>query len=307
MDRGPLREDWRRWLAPGRLAIFLFHGVIPERRSGVRNYTEKHVDAGTFRTILMGLAELGTAIDADYAIAALADDEPLPDHAFMITFDDGFHNNVAVAAPILEELRVPACFYVTSGFVEEGTASWIDMIEFAVEHAARDSLRLPWEAAARSIRTMDQKIELLDEVRHVAKTLEDLDPYDLAAELQEQSGSGPFEPDPALDRKLSWADVAALHATDRFVVGGHSHTHRVLSHLPRPELEREVDTSLALVEAAIGERVRHYSYPEGLSHCYSDEVIEVLKERGIVCSPTAEPGVNAVGADLFRLKRVLVA
>ncbi|MFH1452519.1 MAG: hypothetical protein ABIH00_00885 [Armatimonadota bacterium] len=50
----------------------------------------------------------------------------------------------------------------------------------------------------------------------------------------------------------------------------------------------------------------HYSYPEGLDYCYSDEVINMLKEYGIKCSPTAIDGVNKVGDDLFHLKRVAV-
>jgi peptidoglycan/xylan/chitin deacetylase (PgdA/CDA1 family) len=120
------------------------------------------------------------------------------------------------------------------------------------------------------------------------------------------AGAGTFEPHPELDRKLTWAEVRELAGGDGFTVGGHSHTHRILSHLDRATLEYEVDTSLSMLADALGEPVRHYSYPEGLAHCYSDEVIDVLRERGIVCSPTAEPGINHVGADLFRLRRISV-
>jgi peptidoglycan/xylan/chitin deacetylase (PgdA/CDA1 family) len=307
VDVGPLRDDWHRWLAPGRLAIFLFHGVIPERRQGVRNYTQKHVDAETFASILNRLADAGTPVHADHAVAALTGEEPLPDNAFLVTFDDGFRNNLTVAAPVLEDLGVPACFYVTSGFVNDGSSSWIDLIEFAVDGARAASLKLPWAPEARPIATNAEKIELLSEVRAVAKTLGDLDPYELAAELQEQAGCGPFEPDGELDAKLSWDEVAQLARHDRFAIGGHSHTHRILAHLSPEELEREVATSLDLLERALGEAVRHYSYPEGLEHCYSDAVIDALRTRGVVCCPTAEPGTNPVGADLFRLRRLLVA
>ena len=105
---------------------------------------------------------------------------------------------------------------------------------------------------------------------------------------------------------MSWDDVRTLASGEGFTVGGHSHTHRILSHLPPDELRHEVDTSIGMLSDALGDPVRHYSYPEGLEHCYSDEVIEVLRERGIVCAPTAEPGVNRVGDDLFRLRRYFV-
>jgi hypothetical protein len=68
-------------------------------------------------------------------------------------------------------------------------------------------------------------------------------------------------------------------------------------------LDAEHDRSLELLCGALGRPVGHYSYPEGLAHCYSDAVIAALRERGVICCPTAEPGVNPPGADLFRLRR----
>src|SRR5262249_22288404 len=91
-----------------------------------------------------------------------------------------------------------------------------------------------------------------------------------------------------------------------FTIGGHTHTHRIMSHLSPEELADEVDMSLKLLEDKGGIARRHYSYPEGLQHCYSPEVIECLKNRGIVCSPTAEDGINGVDEDPFHLKRIFV-
>ena len=52
--------------------------------------------------------------------------------------------------------------------------------------------------------------------------------------------------------------------------------------------------------------VKHYSYPEGLEDCYSDRVINVLKQHGIICAPSAIHGKNCIGDDLFHLKRIMV-
>jgi peptidoglycan/xylan/chitin deacetylase (PgdA/CDA1 family) len=117
------------------------------------------------------------------------------------------------------------------------------------------------------------------------------------------AGTGAFRPDPELDAKLTWDEVRELDAIEGFTVGGHSHTHRILSHLSPAELDAELDRSLELLGGALGRPVGHYSYPEGLAHCYSDAVIAALRERGVICCPTAEPGVNPPGADLFRLRR----
>jgi peptidoglycan/xylan/chitin deacetylase (PgdA/CDA1 family) len=272
----------------------------------VRNYTVKHLPEDRFRDLCQKLRAAGTPVGADDAVAMIRGEQELPDRAFLLSFDDGFLNNLTVAAPIMAELGIPGVFYVTSGFVEGNTASWIDLIEDAVDRTGRTALRLPWAEDEWPIATPEQKIALLDEVRAVVKSSDDLDPYEVADQIRGELGAGAFEPHPELDQKMTWGDVRTLASGEGFTVGGHSHTHRIMSHLSPDDLRDEVDTSITLLARALGEPVRHYSYPEGLAHCYSDEVIEVLRERGIVCAPTAEPGVNRVGDDLFRLRRYFV-
>jgi peptidoglycan/xylan/chitin deacetylase (PgdA/CDA1 family) len=115
-----------------------------------------------------------------------------------------------------------------------------------------------------------------------------------------------MHPDPGLDQKLTWDQIRRVDAHPRFTVGGHSHTHRVLEFLDDVSLESEVATSLDLLQRHLGRPVRHYSYPEGLEHCYSARVIRVLRAHGVVCAPSAIPGLNRPGSDLFHLRRIPV-
>lgn len=43
-----------------------------------------------------------------------------------ITFDDGYLDNHRTAAPILEELGLPACFFITTGFIGTERVPWWD-------------------------------------------------------------------------------------------------------------------------------------------------------------------------------------
>jgi peptidoglycan/xylan/chitin deacetylase (PgdA/CDA1 family) len=43
-----------------------------------------------------------------------------------ITFDDGYRDNFAIAAPILKKLGLPATFFVTTGFVQSETVPFWD-------------------------------------------------------------------------------------------------------------------------------------------------------------------------------------
>ena len=231
---------------------------------------------------------------------------PFPPNAFTITFDDGFENNYSIAAPVLEDLKVPAMFYVTSGFVQHNYMSWIDRIELCLEESGSVQLNLPWHSELVNVNSCEQKIEILDEIRLEVKSNADFPIelliegiyYDCGRELVNKSS------DP-LDQKMNWKEVTKLNQHELFRVGGHSHYHSILSFLEKKSLEQEIAFSLRLLKENAGVEAEHYSYPEGLAHCYSEDVISELKSHGVYCCPSAIDGIAKLEDDLFHLPRVM--
>jgi peptidoglycan/xylan/chitin deacetylase (PgdA/CDA1 family) len=294
-------------LAPGACAIFLLHGVIERQVSPVRNYNRKHIERAYFRAFLEDLSARGRALSMDEVLERCLAGDPFPDHSFAITFDDGFENNHSVAAPVLEDLGIPAMFYVTTRFIDENGMSWIDRIEAVLENAPAGALQLPWEDEPRPYRGPADKIALLEEIRKVVKSDPRMDVDALADSLAAALGRAPaVSGDGPLDKKMSWAMVSELSRHPLFTVGGHSHTHRILSFLDAASLAGEIGGSLRLLRDKAGVRPEHYSYPEGLEHCYSEAVIGRLRAEGVRCSPTAIDGVNGRGSHPFHLKRIMV-
>lgn len=301
----PAPESYAARLAADALTIFLFHGVIECHDHPVRNYTRKHIARERFAAILDALQGSGTAVSLDDVIEVAAGRGRLPEHAFAITFDDGFRNNLTIAAPLLAARQIPATFYLTTGFIEHNGMSWIDRIEYAIERAGKGRLALP--AGERRFTDPATAQALLDEIRAVVKADPRIEPDGFASEMQAALGVEETRAsDDPLDRKLDWAEVRALAAEKLFGVGGHSHSHANLAFLDEAGLAREIETSRALLAERAGVTCRHYSYPEGTPNAYSERVIAALKRIGVMCCPTAEDGVNAPPLDLFRLKRVMV-
>lgn len=299
-------NDYKTFLSDNSFAIFLFHGVIRQQRHSVRNYTAKHLLLDRFAAVVGDLAAAGTPVSVPEIVDATMNGKRLPDRSFAITFDDGFENNFSVAAPVLAELKIPATFYVTSDFIESNGASWIDIIEYVIEEKDRLNLSLPFAELSGSYAGRDQKLDLLNRIRQLVKSDSQIDPYEFAEEIKRQAGVGTIDPDQELDQKMSWDQVRELAGDPLFTIGGHGQTHRILEYLEQQDLEQEIAVCVDKLESNLGAQVRHFSYPEGLAHCYSQRVIDVMKNHGIVCAPTAEPGVNHIGDDLFRLKRMMV-
>ena len=295
-------------LRSDRLAIFLFHGVVQRCDYALRNYTRKHLLTDTFARVLLKLARAGTALSMDEVLAHLAEHEPFPPRAFAVTFDDGFANNLHVAAPILADLGVPATFYVTTSFVDANSMSWIDRLELCFERADPGRVCLPWRHQPIAFRSAKDRIGVLDEIRARVKTDASINRDSLVADVFEQCGVSPVHrSDAPLDQKLTWPQVRELADQALFTIGGHTHTHATLSFLSPSALRDEINTSLTLLNERAGVLPRHYSYPEGLERCYSPPVIETLKTCGVQCCPTAIDGDNDEHTDPFHLRRIMVA
>jgi len=77
------------------VAIFLFHGVIPEQVHRVRNYTRKHLPQADFESALAGLRE-GIAVDGVFygAIEATLDREQGSNAWLTLSLQEGKNREV---------------------------------------------------------------------------------------------------------------------------------------------------------------------------------------------------------------------
>lgn len=289
------------------LVIFLFHGVIRKKAQGIRNYTGKHINSDLFARCIASVSSVGNALSMDEVLNYSEAQTQYPPKSFAITFDDGFENNISVAAPILADFGVPFTIYVTTDFIERNSMSWIDRIENAVDLAPEQIVSPFWAQEQFALTGKESRIAFLSEVRKFVKTCPACDPNIFADELCSELGGSIYQDtNSELDRKMSWEQVRSAAQSDIISIGGHSHTHPILSFLSPQGLAYELDTCFTLLKEKAGVEPTHFSYPEGLSHCYSADVISQLKQRNVLCSPTAISGRNRVGCDPFHLKRIMV-
>lgn len=287
------------------LTILLFHGVIEQQTHPVRNYLGKHLEQVHFAAMLQKLLEHGKPMSLDQVMTCREAGEPLPARSFVVTFDDGFENNYSIAAPILRRLGIPAMFYVTTSFINDNRMSWIDRIEHAIENAQREDLKLPWLKTPTRIASTAGKIAALEIIRAKIKSDRTIDVEAVIASIFEQANVDFCDQgDGQLDRKMTWGQVRELSRDPLFSIGGHGHRHSILSFLNDNELSSELDAGMDAFRQE-GLDVRDYAYPEGLSHCFSDAVVDALRQRGVRSAVTAIPGVNTVETSPFKLHRIM--
>jgi len=104
--------------------------------------------------------------------------------------------------------------------------------------------------------------------------------------------------------RLSWDEVRALAATPGIEIGSHSHTHRDLTSAAPEEVEQELRESYEAVVEHTGQPRPALAYPYGRT---SEAAREAARALGYSCALTSALGGNDARADLFELRRVVVA
>jgi peptidoglycan/xylan/chitin deacetylase (PgdA/CDA1 family) len=88
-----------------------------------------------------------------------------------------------------------------------------------------------------------------------------------------------------------------------WTVGTHGATHRYLSDLAGPELERELDEPRQVLGQILGAAPEHMSLPGGRA---DGRVVRAVKRAGYASLGTSRVGQNHPGGDPFGIRRVMI-
>lgn len=251
-----------RRLSPIRsVSIVTFHRIDEPRPHDP--YDPDTIDAtpAQFRRHVETLARIGTPIGMEALLAGIEGAE-LPPNPVLITFDDGYRSCRDIALPILEELGVPATFFIATGFTDGSKLYWWEQIAAAL-HAAR--VRTATLAYPRSLRidlNASRARHILDDIVKNTRGL-DIDRFlrELRSAL-DVPWNADIEARLAAPLIMGWDDIRALAAAG-MDIESHTRSHRVLETLDREALDDELIGSRRDLEAQLGRPVRAIAYPVG--------------------------------------------
>ena len=212
------------------------------------------------------------------------EDGSLPEAAVAITIDDGWASTFTHALPVLEKYRLPATLYATTWYAGRD----LPVVNVAVQYLVAAAARSDIDAAAKGA-----EIEALP----VRERLAALRAFGAALGVDEAW----------LETRqfhiMSAAELAEAHARGLDV---QLHTHRHIEVDREVEaLPREIEENRAWLRAAIGDvPFRHFCYPSGASH---PKAASLLAAQGVRSATLVAQGLNAPGADPYRLRRFLDA
>jgi len=195
--------------------------------------------------------------------AAVASGEP-PERGIALTFDDGYMDNLEIAAPILAELGVPATFFLTSESLTARRRFWWDALEEMLLWAdgCPERIEVRFRGQLRSFQTAKPAARRAahDELYGIYKASAPVVRDDMLAQLARQTSVSLIS---EAHRPMLADEVRRLRAFPLIEVGAHGMHHLSLPHLSAEECHREVFESRSALERLTGHPVTSFAYPFG--------------------------------------------
>lgn len=268
-----------------RVTILCYHRILPDAERNAYHDPVLAVTPDAFRNHCRLLAThytvapLATAIEQSRART----DRPRA----VITFDDGYRDNILLAAPILREFGLRATFFVVAGLVDTETVPWYDLAGASWNALARQGRALPGMDAREAVAR--------------AKQMSPDERQDWLEDLQREAGPSAL---PDRDLIMTSAQLRDLVA-EGHEIGSHTMTHPLLPQCDDTMLAHELKQSrISLVEMT-GQDVKGICYPNG--DCDA-RVLRASVDAGYGYATSVDQGTNDLASvDMMALRRWFVS
>jgi peptidoglycan/xylan/chitin deacetylase (PgdA/CDA1 family) len=293
-------------LQPHRITVLAYHRIASdtlEKKPGDQLLFS--TQEATFRQHLQILSDSTNVISGAQLAGWLAGRLALPPNASLITFDDGYRDNLTCGLPSLREAGLPAIIYLSTGYMGSRAVLPWDLAMDCFRRAIHGVYTLPvtggkeltpetfnrvvgdWFLATKGLPT-DLRSKAVEDLAQVLNVSLDMEAFK--------------------DLYLSWDDVRYMqeHGIE---FGAHAVTHPILTSIPDSVARQEIVDSKYRIESEIGQQITSFAYPNGLPGDYSDRHVGMVQDAGFDMAFTLSPGLTnqaAVRAHPYNISRIYV-
>jgi peptidoglycan/xylan/chitin deacetylase (PgdA/CDA1 family) len=257
-----------------RLLIFCFHGLFETTKQKELN----HIDPQNNMTVDQFSEFIEYFLHHKYKFISPEDllTGLQKNHRYaMITFDDGYYNNM-LAVKILNKFNIPAVIFITTRNLMENNSFWWDIIyKFRLKQGASITAI---QNEQRSLKNF--KYQYIDE--YILKNF----------------GAESFKPWSDIDRPLNQSEIQALTGNPLISFGNHSHNHAILANYNKYEISQELLESNKILHNLTGKIPLTIAFPNG---SYNNIVLEVTREAGYKVAFTIDRKTNFLPLDYQNL------
>lgn len=221
----------------------------------------------------------------------------------ILTFDDGYYDVYASAAPILREFNVPSTLYMVTARIDSQRPTYNHMVSdiILLSSLSEAVLTAPGMEGPVRLATQADRVALMRR----AMAVYPLDPRQQEPFARRLAGDLDVDMDDLVRRRVWHAmnadEVRELAATGLFDFQLHTHEHKNVLDYAEIAFEQAMVCRERL-EALTGRPAPHFCYPQGF---WGRETWDALSRAGIVTAATAQNGPNFPATPDLALRRFL--
>jgi peptidoglycan/xylan/chitin deacetylase (PgdA/CDA1 family) len=250
----------------------------------------------------------------------------LTPRSIVITFDDGYADNLYVALPLLERFDVSATVFLVTGTIGCPQEFWWDELTslLLTAHPLPDQLDLAVDGKVYSWQ-LDQVAEYGEVDYHQYAGWRAAQPpptFRHALYMQLWQLIHPLsseDQNKVMNALRAWAGISSSPGPHRILdqnesielaqgvgieIGAHTVNHPSLASLSIDSQRKEILGSKVRLEEILGGSVKSFSYPFGKQYDYDPETVALVQEAGFSVACCNISGVVDRNADLLQLPRV---
>ena len=293
----------------GQAVVLTYHRVLPERSFADSFSTPAIVvTPETFRRHMQVLRKSFHPLTAAEFSAALTDGR-LPPRACVVTFDDGWLDNLEHALPILEECSVPAVLFIATDYIGTDRCFWQETLarQLAAAATTERSTGLFAELGNAQVPKMSPAHARVA-IRRLIDVLKSKPQAQIDALLvRVQSSLDEWKiavPSVHPDRFLSWQQVKQLSSSGVVSIGSHCCSHTPLTKLSLQQATNELQRSREVIRERTGIDPLDMAYPNG---DHDADIAAAVRASGYRTAFTTLRGHVTAAADAFTLRRINIA
>jgi len=300
--------DLQRKLTPNTLTVLNYHRIDDPFRPGFNTF-KPNVSAtpSQFAQQMDYLSQHYNVISGRDIAEWLRGGKRLPANAAVITFDDGYRDNLEHAYPVLKSRDLPAIIFLTTSHIDSDTSFYWDIVAYCFDHTPKNNADFPllgnrqWHSAESRKQVMDEWIAML-------KTLPEVDKKKQVDQLSEILHAS-VPDDLSAGLTLKWSEVR--HLSDNGIeMGSHTVSHPILTRVPLEEARDELVQSKSKIEAEINKQVVSFAYPNGQYSDFNQALVNCVAEAGYQVAFTLVPGptrFKSVKKSPYTIRRIFLS
>ncbi|HHX68252.1 MAG TPA: polysaccharide deacetylase family protein, partial [Gallicola sp.] len=196
----------------------------------------------------------------------------------VLTFDDGYANNLYIVDPILSKYKLPYTVFISTEHIATGQFFPTSVNRIITKGAGLNKVEIPSQNLSFSLTTEEEINNAVSQISKLLKSLPIKEVRDITNDLIKNVSRVQWlelmEKYKSV-RPMNWDEVLELSSKEGVTIGSHCMWH-ICCHANQSEydLKNQIEESKIQIEQKINKQCKYFAYPNGDYTSYSNEIVK---------------------------------